>query len=100
MTVLLRLWPARRMTVLLWVWPARPRLQRNHRGRRWPADGALDPTDLERHPGTVGVGDVDAHPVTDVDRGYTALVDEHSIQAAVVDRRPPATLKAQQDVRP
>jgi hypothetical protein len=56
-------------------------------------------TDLEGQPGTVGIADVDVESVGDVDHRNPVAVDEHSIEAAVVDRHPAARLEAQDHVR-
>ena len=54
--------------------------------------------DLERQLRPVGIADVDALAVVDVDHRHPAAVDESSVERAVVDRQPPALVEAQQQV--
>jgi hypothetical protein len=58
--------------------------------------------DLERQPGPVGIAEIDALPIADVNRWDPAIVDENPVQAAVVERHPSALIliEAQDDVRP
>ena len=55
--------------------------------------------DLEGHPRAVGVADVDVLAVLNVDGRHAAAVDEHAVEAAVVDRDPPALVEAQHKMR-
>jgi len=56
--------------------------------------------DLEDQPRPIGISEVDGLAVAKVDRRDPAIVDEHSVQAAVVDRLPTALIETQHDVRP
>jgi hypothetical protein len=56
--------------------------------------------DLEGQPWAVGVADVDLLAVLDVDGGHPAPVDEHSVEAAVVDGRPAALVEPQNQMCP
>ncbi len=58
------------------------------------------PADLEGQAGPVGVADVDLLAVVDVDGGHTASVDEHPVEAAVVDRHPAALVEPQHHMGP
>ncbi len=55
--------------------------------------------DLEGQLRTVGVADVDVEAVDDVDHRNPLAVDEHPVEAAVVDRHPAALVEAQHQVR-
>jgi hypothetical protein len=46
----------------------------------------------------VGITDVDALAVVDVDHRHPAAVDESSIERTVVDRQPPALVEPQQQM--
>ena len=72
-----------------------PPRQRHGRRLRRPPDCALMASDLERQSRPVRVADVDGLPVADVHRGHPAVLDEHAVEAAVVDRRPAAVVEAQ-----
>jgi hypothetical protein len=50
--------------------------------------------DLESERRTVGVADVDPLAVLDVDIRHAPVVDEHPVEAAVVDRDPPALVES------
>jgi len=56
--------------------------------------------DLERQLWSVGVSDVDALPVVDVDHRHPPTVDESPVERTVVDRQPPALVEAQQQMGP
>jgi hypothetical protein len=58
------------------------------------------PAHLERQLGAVRVADVDVQTVMDVDGRHAAAVDEHAVEAAVVDRDPPALIEPQHEVCP
>ncbi len=47
----------------------------------------------------VGLSDVDALAIADVDNRHPATIDEHPVRRIIGDREPPALLKAQQQVR-
>jgi hypothetical protein len=57
------------------------------------------PAHLEGQPRPIWIADVDLLTVLDVDGGHTATVDEHPVQAAVVDRDPAALVEPQYQVR-
>jgi hypothetical protein len=48
---------------------------------------------LERQQRTIGVSDVDALAVVDVDYRHAAAVDVSPVQRTVVDRQPPALVE-------
>jgi len=54
--------------------------------------------DLEGQLWPVGISDVDALAVVDVDNRYPAAVDESSVERTVVDCQPPALVEAQQQM--
>ena len=54
--------------------------------------------DLEGQLRTVGVADVEALTVVDVDDGHPPAVDVHPVEAAVVDGDPPALVEPQHQV--
>jgi hypothetical protein len=54
--------------------------------------------DLEGQLWPVGISDVEALAVVDVDHRHPAAVDERPVQRTVVDRQPPALVEAQQKV--
>ena len=56
------------------------------------------PAHLEGQSRPVGVADVDLLAVLDVDGGHAATVDEHAVEAAVVDRHPAALIEPQHHV--
>ena len=76
--------------------------RRDHRDRlrrRQLTDRALVMSDFEGHPRPVGLADVDALAVVDVDHRHPLAFDEHPVERVVVDRHPPALIEAQQHVR-
>ena len=73
------------------------RADRHRLGRR-PTRGALVPADLESQLRSVGVADVEALTVVDVDRGHPPVVDVHPVEAAVVDGDPAALVEPQHKV--
>jgi hypothetical protein len=54
---------------------------------------------LEGQLGTVGVADIDVESVDEVGHRDPVAVDEHPVEAAVVDRHPAALVEAQDHVR-
>ena len=56
-------------------------------------------SDFERDPRPVGLADVDALAVMDVDHRHSLAVGEHPVQRVVVDRDPAALVEAQQQMR-
>ena len=54
--------------------------------------------DLEGQQWPVGISDVDALAVVDVDHRHPAAVDESPVERTVVDRQPPALVEAQQQM--
>jgi hypothetical protein len=54
--------------------------------------------DLERQPRTVGIADVQAEPIGDVNRRDALIVDIHAVEAAVVDGHPTTLIEAQHQV--
>jgi hypothetical protein len=54
--------------------------------------------DLESQQRSVGIPDIDALAVVDVDYRHPPAVDESPVQRTVVDRQPPALIKAQQQM--
>jgi hypothetical protein len=56
------------------------------------------PPDLETQLGTIGVADVEALTVIEVDGGNSPVVDVHPVEAAVVDGNPPALVEPQHKV--
>jgi hypothetical protein len=52
--------------------------------------------DLERQQRSVGISDVDALAVMDIDDWHPAAVGESSVERTVVDRQPSALVEAQQ----
>jgi hypothetical protein len=54
--------------------------------------------DLEGQARPVGLSDVDALAIADVDQRHAATVDEHSIARTVVDRQPLALIESEQHV--
>jgi hypothetical protein len=56
------------------------------------------PPDLEPQRRPVGISDVEALAVLDVDHRHPPAVDEGPVQRAVVDRQPPALIEPQQQV--
>jgi hypothetical protein len=54
--------------------------------------------DLEGQLRPVGISNVDALAVVDVDHRHPAAVDESPVERTVVDRQPPALVKAQQQM--
>ena len=76
-----------------WAAPTGYRGRRRRRARR-----PLVAADLEGQPRAVGVADVDRLAVVDVDGGHPAAVDEHPVEAAVVDRDPAALVEPQHQV--
>ena len=72
---------------------------RDRRGRR-PANGPFVPAHLETQLGAVRIADVDALAVLDVDGRHPASVHVHAVEAAVVDRDPPALVEPQHQVCP
>jgi hypothetical protein len=54
---------------------------------------------LESHQRAVWVAEVDPHAIGDVGNGHALAIDEHSVQAAVVDRHPSALVEAQVHMR-
>jgi hypothetical protein len=55
-------------------------------------------SDLEGQARPVGLSDVDALAIADVDHRYTATVDVDPITRAVVDRHPPALIESEQQM--
>jgi hypothetical protein len=58
------------------------------------------PPDLEAQLGAVGIADVDALAVMDIDDRYLPAVGESPVERTVVDRQPPALVKTQQQLGP
>ena len=56
-------------------------------------------SDFEGDPRPVGLADVDALAVLDVDLRHPLAVDEHPVERVVVDRHPAALVEAQQHMR-
>jgi hypothetical protein len=56
--------------------------------------------DLEPQQGSVGIADVEALAVVEVDHRHSPAVDESPIERTVVDRQPPALVEAQQQMGP
>jgi hypothetical protein len=54
--------------------------------------------DLEGQRRTVGVPDIDSLAVLDVDIRHAPVVDEHAVEAAVVDREPSALVESHDQV--
>lgn len=57
------------------------------------------PTDFEGQPRTVRITDVEGLAVVDVDGRYPASIDEHTVEAAVVDRHPTVVVVPHHQVR-
>jgi hypothetical protein len=54
--------------------------------------------DLEPQQRPVGISDIDALAVVDVDYRHPAAVHESPVQRTIVDRQPPALIEAQQQM--
>ena len=66
-----------------------------NRGRRRRPGAPLVTAQLEHQRGTVGAGKVDLQSVLDLDGGHPTTVDEHTVEAPVVDRDPAPLVKTQ-----
>ncbi len=73
---------------------------RYRRGLRRAAHRTLVAANVEGQSGPVGIADVQSKAVGDVDHRHALIVDEHPVQAAVVDGQPPALVEPQDQVRP
>ena len=51
--------------------------------------------DLESQARAVGIADIDLLTVPNVHAGYPSAIDEHAVEAAVVDRDPAAPIEPQ-----
>jgi hypothetical protein len=60
---------------------------------RWASTRFGVAPNLERQQRTIGVSDVDALAVVDVDYRHAAAVDVSPVQRTVVDRQPPALVE-------
>jgi hypothetical protein len=69
------------------------------RTSRGPPSFAAAWTDLEGQPRSIGIPDVDALPVMDVDDRSAVAVDEGPVHRTVVDSHPLALFEAQDQVR-
>lgn len=78
---------------------ARQRIDPHRGGLGWPAGGSLVPSYFKGQTQPVGITDVDALAVVNVDQRCSLTVDESTVPRAVVDRHPPALIETQQQMR-
>lgn len=67
-------------------------------GLGWASRHPHVPPHLEAQERTVGVSDVQALAVIDLDHGYATAVDERLVQRIVVDRQPSALIETQEEM--
>ncbi len=68
------------------------------RRQRWPPGRTLVAADLEGQRRAVRIADVDPQAVLDVDDWHATVVDEQSVEAAIVDGDPSALVESHEEV--